>query len=489
MRRGLLLLIVLLLGHALAKGTIDPTQVIVLLNSNEPTATAVAQDFMRHRHIPAANLVTLPMPTTEAITWAHYSETILNPLRQKLLAQRFLTGKLTETTDAHGRREFIPQTGPQLQWMVTLRGVPLKIKNSGLGQGLGPIKGDHASVDSELSLIANTNLDPEGVVPNPWFGKASLKTADTEGFVRVVRLDGPQLRDVAAMLLSTWQAEANGLRGRGYVDWGGPYGEGDTWLQRTSEEITHLGFPLSKEDTPQQFLPTARADAPAFYFGWYSQKPEGLFGQATTRLAPGAIALHIHSFSATTLRDPLACWTPWLVQQGAALTFGNVDEPFLALSLRPDLLLQGLQQGLTAGEAAWYATPSLSWQGVIIGDPFYQPFAVPLDQQVARFNQHPHRLGAYAGWRAWLLKSADKANPPSLSILEDTYQQYPSLALKLALTQAQDAQGLPWTWPSLPPPAWSTEDPGLILESSLFLEKHDQIQAAQALRALIPTPR
>jgi uncharacterized protein (TIGR03790 family) len=479
----------LCLGSLRAKADLDASQVIVLINSNEPTSQALAQEFIQHRQVAADHLIALPMPTTETITWAQYSETILNPLRKKLLSQKILSGKLGDTQDNHGRLDFIPQTGSHLQWIITLRGVPLKIKNSGLGKSTGPLKGDHASVDSELTLVANVNLDPEGALPNPWFGKAEIKPEDTEGFVRVTRLDGPQPRDVAALLLSTWQAEANGLRGRGYLDRGGPYGEGDTWLQRTGESLSDLGFPLSKEETPQQFAVNARADAPAFYFGWYSQKPEGVFGQPHTRFAPGAMALHIHSFSATTLRDPEACWTPWLIQQGAAFTFGNVDEPFLTLSLRPDLFIQGLQKGLTAGEAAWYATPSLSWQGVVIGDPFYRPFAVPLDQQVANFKSHPHHLGAYAILRAWQLKSDDRSTPASWSILEDAYQQHPSLALALALCQGREARGQPLIWPSKIPSAWTTEDPGLILESSQFLAKHGQTEAAKALQALLPPPR
>jgi len=43
----------------------------------------------------------------------------------------------------------------------------------------------------------------------------------------------------------------------------------------------------------------------------------------------------------------------------------------------------GIKAGAELGRAAYYATPALSWQTIVIGDPLYRPFAVPLEAQLA----------------------------------------------------------------------------------------------------------
>ena len=41
----------------------------------------------------------------------------------------------------------------------------------------------------------------------------------------------------------------------------------------------------------------------ALYYGWYAEKIAGPFVQSDFKFARGALAVHIHSFSASTLRD------------------------------------------------------------------------------------------------------------------------------------------------------------------------------------------
>jgi hypothetical protein len=87
------------------------------------------------------------------------------------------------------------------------------------------------------------------------------------------------------------------------------------------------------------------------------------------------VACHIHSFSASVMRDPKQHWTGPLLVKGAAATFGNVFEPYLSLTVHFDLLNKRLLEGFTLAEAAWSATPALSWMSVVVGDPLYRPFA------------------------------------------------------------------------------------------------------------------
>lgn len=483
-------LLLLLLGTLTAlRAAIDPTTVIVVANTRVPAGVELAREFSRHRGIPETNLLVLDLPTEETITWRQYSETLLNPLRMKLHAAGLLRGELDPQTDERGRRAYVPTAAPKLTWIVLMHGVPLKIRASGRRAPSAPkdgLSGDQASVDSELALIATVNLDPDGSKPNPWFGHAELTGANAGEVIRTARLDGATVEDARRALHGAWRAEAQGLRGRAYIDLGGPYGEGDTWFKAAAETTTKLGFPTDLETTRQQFGPKARADAPAFYLGWYSQKPEGRFAAPDVPLAPGAIALHLHSFSAETLRQPTTNWTPWLVQQGAAHASGNVYEPYLQFTLRPDLLVKALAQGLTAGEAAWFATPAVSWQGVILGDPFYRPFARDLEQQQADRRKRPDELSPYAALRA-----AQPAEPAqALARLEEAQRLAPSLPVAWAIAQNQAKQTLPIRW-TLPPETDLTQaDAGLLWEIALFLEKNGLKDPARTIfKTLQARPR
>ena len=108
---------------------------------------------------------------------------------------------------------------------------------------------------------------------------------------------------------------------------------------------------------------------------WYSAKADGPFAEETTRLVPGAIAMHIHSFSAATVRNRSRGWVGPLIARGAAVTAGNVYEPYLGMTLHPDLFQDRLMSGFCVADAAYASTPVLSWMGVVLGDPLYQPYA------------------------------------------------------------------------------------------------------------------
>jgi hypothetical protein len=112
----------------------------------------------------------------------------------------------------------------------------------------------------------------------------------------------------------------------------------------------------------------------ALYYGWYAGKVTGPFTHPDFHFVPGAIAVHIHSFSGSTLRDPNATWVGPLVTKGAAASLGNVYEPYLQLTSRLDTFNDRLLHGFTFAESAYMATPVLSWMTVMVGDPLYRPY-------------------------------------------------------------------------------------------------------------------
>src|SRR5690606_10217310 len=100
----------------------------------------------------------------------------------------------------------------------------------------------------------------------------------------------------------------------------------------------------------------------------------GPFRRKDFKFPPGAVALHIHSFSATTLQSDKKAWVGPLVSRGVTATVGNVYEPYLQFTHNPILFFRGLASGLTLAEAAYISLPAVSWQTITVGDPLYRPF-------------------------------------------------------------------------------------------------------------------
>jgi hypothetical protein len=89
---------------------------------------------------------------------------------------------------------------------------------------------------------------------------------------------------------------------------------------------------------------------------------------------PGAVAVHLHSFSADQLKNPHKNWCAPLLVRGATATVGNVYEPYLHLTHHFDIMHDRLLKGWSFAEATWASMPVTSWQGVVLGDPLYRPF-------------------------------------------------------------------------------------------------------------------
>jgi hypothetical protein len=232
------------------------------------------------------------------------------------------------------------------------------------------------------------------------------------------------------------------------VDIAGPHESGDLWLADAASNIRSLGFDLTVDRSPSTFPATARIDAPALYFGWYTPDLNGPFRLPGFRFPPGAIAVHIHSFSARTLRSATEGWCGPLIARGATATVGNVFEPYLEYLHRPDLLMLALARGDDLVDAAYYALPVLSWQSIVIGDPLYRPFSVPLPAETKDLSALPPQLAGYAVIRRMNLLDADNKNAEAISVGKSAMREVPSLALALALAQrlvaSGDSEGATW---------------------------------------------
>jgi uncharacterized protein (TIGR03790 family) len=369
----------------MAKGV--EARVIVVANSRQPESVELARFYVGQRGIPAGNIVALSLPETESITWRQFVDQVWQPLQDELYRRGWLEGTTSSLVDRLGRRRHAP-TGHRMSYLVLCRGVPLRIYNDPTllnGRKVNDrFNRNDAAVDSELSLLAFPNHEITSLLANPLFAQDGVQSLDAAAVIKVSRLDGPDWPDARRLVTAALAVEQAGLVGRYYLDLQGPHAEGDEWLKSVRTQLDGLGFPGDIEDTPGGFAPEARFDHAAIYFGWYAESLGGPLAREGFAFAPGAIALHIHSYSAQTLHSPVSGWTGPLVARGAAATVGNVFEPYLQLTHRPNLLLRALSEGHTFGEAVYYALPALSWQAVAVGDPLYRPFKVPLAEQLMR---------------------------------------------------------------------------------------------------------
>jgi hypothetical protein len=149
------------------------------------------------------------------------------------------------------------------------------------------------------------------------------------------------------------------------------------------------GWILKFDDKPELIPPTDPCNQVAIYLGWYSGDAYGPWVTAPNRFERGAIAYHLHSFSAATVRSETSNWVGPLIAHGAAATMGTVYEPYLALTPHEDIFARRLLDGDYFAEAAYASQRGLSWMVTVVGDPLYRPFRVPLDSALAK-AQTPH---------------------------------------------------------------------------------------------------
>ena len=414
-------------------------RVVILANAKQPESVALARYYAERRGIPSANIVALPLPEEETISRAQFTAEVWQPLQDELYRRGWIDGTASTLLDRFGRKRYA-FTGHRISYLVVCRGVPLRIDNdptllASPAKFTAQFNKNEAAVDAELSLLALGDYDITGLLNNPLYALNGPVTLDAAQVIKVSRLDGPTWANARHLVDAALEGERLGLIGRYYVDLKGPHSDGDQWLQATQAQLDVLGFDGDVESTPATFESAARADAAVFYFGWYAGQLDGPFAAAGFSFPAGAIAVHIHSYSAHTLRSPTAGWCGPLVARGVAATVGNVFEPYLQLTHRPDLLLRALATGRNFGDAAYYALPVLSWQAVALGDPLYRPFHVTLDEQLARLDQLPPGLARYVLIRQANLRVRHGEKAAALAALQDAQRAEPNLAVGLTLAR------------------------------------------------------
>lgn len=351
--------------------------VAVVYNSSSKDSEGVARHYAARRIIPKKNLIGLPLPTAEEITREEFTTKLQQPLLAELEKRGLMTFKDKKVSAS------------KLRYLTLCMGVPLKIKrdvtikeaeSAELPEQLR--NRNEAAVDSELAWLPRVKMG--GIPLNSAIGNAFYNSQSiynfhaTNGILMVGRLDAPSATLAKRLVDFAINAETNGLWGRAYVDMRGnktkEWAIGDTWMTNAAAATRKFGLDTIVDEKDATFAKGFPMSHVGVYVGWYADSVTGPFAEQKVEFLPGAIAYHLHSFSAESIRDENKRWVGPMVAQGATAVMGSVYEPFITGTPDVGIFMDRLlNRGFSLGEAAYAAQQSISWMTTVVGDPMYRP--------------------------------------------------------------------------------------------------------------------
>ncbi|MCP5526467.1 MAG: TIGR03790 family protein [Verrucomicrobiales bacterium] len=378
-------------------------EVAVIYNSSGgPDSIFVAEHYARLRAVPKDHLIGLRLPKQETMTRAEFEEDLMTPLVAALKERGLLAvhGTVVPARPGEPGRVVDVVTGARIRYLVLCYGVPLRIARdtnlveAAQGQLPEALQRNEAAVDSELAFLVPLlqGAPISGPGRNPFQGETDPAAINPiKGLFMVARLDGPTPDIARALVDKAIEAEQRGLWGRAWFDLrglkSGAYKMGDDWIRAAAGVAERAGFETVVDEQGSVFPDGFPMPQIGLYAGWYAGAASGPFAAPEIEFMPGAVAYHLHSFSASTIRSAKAHWVGPLLAKGVAATMGCVFEPYLGATPDVGVFFDRLVRGgFTFGEAAYAAQPVLSWQTTVVGDPLYRPFGVSLAERRQRLE-------------------------------------------------------------------------------------------------------
>jgi uncharacterized protein (TIGR03790 family) len=336
--------------------------VLVVINDNSEISRKIGEYYAGRREIRGRNLCRIKAVEQEEVSWQVYRSEVETAV-----------GKCLEAADLK----------EQILYIVTTKGVPLKIGGSG-GK-----RGDAASVDSELTLLyqrlEGKSPPTSGPARNPFFGRMAEKF-DHAAFpiYLVTRLTGYDFGDVRGLIDRSLQARNRGVFVADLSSAGTD--EGNRWLREAAQSL-----PADRVRVDQTHAVVYAVEDVIAYASWGSNDDQRLKeGRRWLgfRWLPGAVATEYVSTDARTFNKPPDSWTfstgkapnshfggssqsltADFIAEGASGASGHVYEPFLQFSPRPQYLFRAYFSGRNLAESFYLAMPAVSWMNVVVGDP------------------------------------------------------------------------------------------------------------------------
>ncbi len=428
MRPRSLLTALTLLFLAPAAFALGPKDVYLVTNKNVPESQEIADYYCKKRGVPKENVIALDLPTNEEMSRSAYDTRLAEPLRKELKEKRDKVKVLltiygvpsrvggdepTEDEKKEGEKVVKELQGYRQQFKDLQDAIDKlqklgKDENTPEGQELIKKRHDRdvlerqmqpldqrrrylshdesqAAVDSELALLWQEPYDLRRWQINLlYFQVPEEKRKDKPPMVMTCRLDGPSVKLLKKLIDTGLEVEAKGLDGKVYVDARGikynpkdepgfGYGAYDESLREMAKLLEKEGkLDVTLDDKPELFASGACTDC-ALYCGWYSHAKY----VDCCRFVPGAVAFHIASSEAVSLRDPKCTyWCKNLLEAGAVATLGPVAEPYTLGFPKPAEFFGFLATGeYPLVESYWRSQMFASWMMELVGDPLYNPYA------------------------------------------------------------------------------------------------------------------
>ena len=387
------LVVLFAIGLSARAPALEPKEIIVLVNRAVPGSREVADHYCAKRAVPRENVVELDLPTGEDIGRDDYDRKLVAPLRE---AVRPRLNEIKCLLAVYGVPLRVGPKQPTEAEKAELEKVKKELEAARGGADAG-VKArleqrrmilshqeSTAAVDSELMLLWFPPYPLARWQPNPlhWQFPAE-KRKPSPPVLMTARLDGPTPASAKRLVDDAVATEAAGLRGKVYIDargytfdpkgtdGGTGYAGYDESMREAARLLEKAGMSVTLDDKPGLF-PSRSCPGAAVYCGWYALAD---YRDCCT-FVPGAVAWHLASGEAVTLRDPNSkAWCPGLLRAGAAATLGPVAEPYTIGFPKPAEFFGFLATGkYTLAEVHAKTQYFASWMTVLVGDPLYNPF-------------------------------------------------------------------------------------------------------------------
>jgi uncharacterized protein (TIGR03790 family) len=424
--RTTLLTLLLLPAAAFA---LEPKEVFLLVNKNLPASKEVAEHYCKQRGVPAENVIVLDVPTAEDISRKDYDAKIVAPVRAALKEKKAQAKVLLsihgvplrvggndpneqEKSELAKIDPVIKERQARIKALQDVVNAAEKVRSAVASPEIRAIAQaqraqlthyeadlrpyrfrrallshaeSHACVDSELMLLWWDDYELRRWQMNLlYFRVPESARAKKPPVLMTCRLDGPTPALVKRLIEDAVAVEKKGLRGKVYVDARGirydpkgDPGKGYGGYDESMREMARLlqkdgGMDVVLDDKNELFQPGTCTDC-ALYCGWYSHAN---FIDCC-KFVPGAVAWHLASSEAVSLRRPDApYWCKNQMEKGAAATLGPVGEPYTVGFPKPAEFFGFLATGKYTLVETYARTVMLnSWMMCLVGDPLYNPFA------------------------------------------------------------------------------------------------------------------
>lgn len=313
-----------------ASGALQPSQLAIVINDDEPNSVAVGTYYRKRRNIPAANVVHVRIPGKP----------------HRISAEQF--GQLKEKIDG--------QLGPRVQAVLMVWTAPYAVECN--------------SITGAYTL----GFDPGQCIKTCAAGRPSRYFNSTS------RRPYTDLHMRLSMLMPTESVEeAKAVIDRGVAS-GFRTVPASAYYLVTSEKIrnTRTAFFPPPGRFESSKLSTKRLESDALEGARDIVIYETGIAQVakldTLKFVPGALADHLTSLGGDLLGEGQMSSLRWL-EAGATASYGSVSEPcnYWQKFPNPAVLLKHYVQGDSAIEAYW---KSVAWptQGLFIGEPLAAPY-------------------------------------------------------------------------------------------------------------------